>query len=106
MKRLLPIAAIVVALLAMPASHLLGGKAHVPVHKAQVCHKGTVIVVSENAVQGHLRGHGDCHLPACDFANIFGAGASCTVDDRGDGKCVLPLPRDEAVNDACPAGKF
>ena len=75
-------------LLAAPAAVL--GKGHVPVHKIQVCHKGRVLVVSANALGGHQR-HGDCQLPACDFANIFQKKDPCPTD------CTLANPRDSAA---------
>ena len=106
MKRIVFFTILGLTLIAIPVANQVWGKAHVPVKRAQVCHKGTVIVVSENAVQGHVRGHGDCQLPACDFNNVFMAGESCVVEDSGNGTCVLDFTRDEAVNDACPEGKF
>lgn len=105
MKRILGVTIAVLAIAAIPGSHLLWGKGHVPVHKAQVCHRGRVIVVAEAAVQGH-QVHGDCQLPACDFNNIFQSGQSCDFEDSGDGTCALPNPRNEASTPACPAGKF
>ncbi len=61
MKRLLGLFIVAAFLLAVPTSHFVWTKAHVPAHKEQVCHKGRVLAVSENAVDGHL-GHGDCFI--------------------------------------------
>ncbi len=83
------------------------GKAHVPVKKVQVCHRGETNTVSLNARAAHL-GHGDFQLPACDFANIFQTGADCSFvsDNDGDGLADDGLdPRDEASGTpGCPAG--
>ena len=105
MKGLLVSIAVAGSLAAIPVSNALWGKAHVPLNKVQVCHKGTVRTVSKNALGGHER-HGDCQLPACDFNNVFMSGGSCDGEDSSDGKCLLPFPRDEAETDACPAGTF
>jgi len=106
MKRLaaLFVSLVAVLALALSASHFVWGKAHVPVKKAQVCHKGETITVSAEALNGHM-GHGDCRLPACDFANIFFTGDSCDSNNPG-GNCGLPNARSEAcgVTAACPAG--
>ncbi len=61
MKRALVFSIIGAFLLALPASQLAWGKAHVPANKVQVCHKGKVITVSKNALSAHER-HGDCQL--------------------------------------------
>ena len=82
------------------------GKAHVPVKKVQVCHRGETNTVSQNALGSHL-GHGDCQLPACDFANIFQTGADCSGVGPADilGHCTGLAPRDEADGTpGCPAG--
>ena len=68
MKRLLGFSLVAAFVLALPASHIVMGKAHVPAHKEQVCHAGEVIAVGAQAVDAHLS-HGDCfidkrtHLP-------------------------------------------
>lgn len=109
MKRSLAILAVSASLLAIPASHLIGGsKGHVPLGKMQSCHKGNVITVSENALGGHLT-HGDCQLPVCDFNNIFHTGDSCSAisDTDSDGRCDAGLnPRAGATTPGCPAGRF
>ncbi len=108
MKRLLALFTVAAFLLAVPASHHIWSKAHVPLKKAQVCHKGTTLVVSENAVQGHVRGHGDCQIPVCDNTVVRLAGADCSslVDNDGDGKCDLASPNPVVNPPRCPAGKF
>lgn len=82
-------------------------KAHVPLKKVQVCHKGEVITVSQNALDAHLMRHDDCQLPACDFANIFSTGDTCTVSNPG-AQCDVPNPREDAggLTPACPEGTF
>lgn len=77
MKRLLISLAVMGSLAAIPLSNALWGKGHVPIHKAQVCHKGEVITVSRSAKGSHLQ-HGDCGLPACDFNNVFSTGDDCS----------------------------
>ncbi len=61
MKRILVTLAVVGSLAAIPVSNVLWGKAHVPAHKEQVCHKGEVITVGARAVKAHL-GHGDAFI--------------------------------------------
>ncbi len=83
------------------------GKAHVPTMQLQVCHKGrTVINVDSPALGGHLR-HGDCQLPACDFANVSFVGDDCSGVGPADilGHCTGLATRDEADGTTgCPAG--
>ncbi|MCZ6672066.1 MAG: hypothetical protein O7C75_03925, partial [Verrucomicrobia bacterium] len=95
---------IVAFLLAIPASHFILGKAHVPSNKVQVCHKGEVITVGAAALDGHL-GHNDFQIPACDSELVRMTGNSCTdlTDTNGDGKA------DQANNPVdgtpgCPSG--
>lgn len=106
MKRLVLLSAVAGFLLAIPVSDVVWGKAHVPIHKVQVCHKGQTITVSENALGAH-HGHGDCQLPACDFNNVFFTGDACAVINAG-GNCGGLAPRDDAggETDACPPGTF
>ena len=59
MKRLL--FAVAVAVLLAPASGVVFGKAHVPSHKDQVCHRGRVLTIATPAVAAHL-GHGDAFI--------------------------------------------
>lgn len=103
MKRV--VLAIAVAGLLVPAAQLVFGKGHVPVKRAQVCHRGRVIEVSENAVSGHQT-HRDGQLPACDKNNIFFTGDACPADGDGDGFADLANPRATALTEACPPGKF
>ena len=96
MKRLLGLLTVTAFLLAIPVSHFVLGKGHVPLNKVQVCHKGETITVSKNALNAHIN-HGDCQLPACDFANVFNTGDPCDCDDLA--------PPDSACGEtpACPA---
>lgn len=108
MKRALFLSLLAAFVLALPASHLVWGKGHVPTHKVQVCHEGETIAVGAKALRAHL-GHGDCQLPACDFNNVFQVGDPCSSSDSsGDGKCDLPNPRADAggITPACPVGAF
>ena len=105
MKRFLALTIAGAVLLAIPASHLAFGKAHVPVLKAQICHNGKKgkFVPVHKLEKYKLRGH--CELPACDFANIFPHNADCRglVDEDGDGRCDLPNDRiDAAGSPGCP----
>ena len=106
MKRLLGFSLAGAFLLAIPASHLLWGKAHVRLGKVQVCHKGEVISVRDAALAAH-HNHGDCQLPACDFDNVFQVGDACDSSNAG-GDCSLPIPRRsaEGLTDACPPDTF
>ena len=96
MKRLFVLFTVAAFLLAIPLSHVLLGKGHVPSNKDQVCHKGKVITVSQSALAAH-QAHGDCLLPACDFANVFHTGDPCD--------CNNLAPRDDAAGKTpgCPA---
>ena len=90
MKRVVVLSVLFVGVLAVAfsVSQIAWGKAHVPVKKAQVCHRGRVITVGEAAVPGHVV-HGDCHVPACSSIIVLQAGDDCSdlVDDDGDGRC-------------------
>lgn len=84
------------------------GKAHVPLHKAQVCHKGVTLTVGIPALVGHLR-HGDFQLPSCDFNNVFRTGDDCSDVEDVDGDGLGDFDdRDsaEGVTEACPVGTF
>ena len=109
MKRLLVLSVVGGFLLVLPPPNLVWGKAHVPLKKIQVCHKGATITLGAPARAGHLR-HGDCQLPACDFTkdNIFFTGQDCPSEPGPDGFCLLEEPRDsaEGFTDACPEGTF
>jgi hypothetical protein len=114
MKRLtiLMISLASIFLLAILGTQAVWSKAHVPLNKVQVCHIdetiisdiGVALSMNANALDGHL-GHGDCQLPACDFANIFGTGAVCGRLAGEDGRCLALAPRDEAEGTpGCPVG--
>ena len=107
MKRLILSFAVAGFLIAIPASNALWGKGHVPLGKVQVCHKGQVNTVSQNALPAHV-GHGDCQLPVCDFNNVFFTGDACEVSVGSDGRCTGLNAREDAggVTAACPAGTF
>lgn len=80
MKRLLSLFAILAFLLAVPMSHVAWGKGHVPSHKEQVCHKGTVITVGASAVEGHKK-HGDCRIDKATHLPPLFTGDSCDDSD-------------------------
>ena len=107
MKRLLTLFIVAAFLLAIPVSHFVLGKGHVPSNKVQVCHKGEVITVSKNALNTHVN-HGDCQLPACDFNNVFHTGDDCSDVGTADsqGRCNGLKPRNGATTPACPSGTF
>ena len=92
---------------------IVSGKAHVPAGQVQVSHKGrTAINVDAPALSAHLR-HGDVQLPACDFNNVFPAGADTSNVVSADGTGVTYsdigfVPRADAggVTPACPPGTF
>ena len=94
MKRIL--FAVALAVLLAPAADLVFGKGHVQGHKEQRCHNGRVITVSTAASAIHAA-HGDIQLPACDNANVFMPGDSCTVAEPNP-----PNPAD-GQTPACPA---
>ena len=89
MKRILVSLAVVASLAAIPVSNALV-KAHVPIDKAQVCHKGNVITVSRTSRSSHIA-HADCGLPACDFANTFFTGDPCSGTAVGPGNVCSGL---------------
>ena len=96
------------SLLAITGSQMVWSKAHVPIFKVQMCHKGKVIYVGAPALMGHLR-HGDFQLPACDFENVFFIGRDCSTisDASGDGFADTGLNTPDPANtDACPDGVF
>ena len=112
MKKVFVLSAAAAVLLALSAYQNVWSKAHVPLHKVQVCHQGDpveVITVSSNALSAHL-GHGDCQVPACDFNNIFQTGDDCSDLGGADeaGHCTELGERDsaEGITDACPVGSF
>ena len=106
-----------VILMLLPIQETILGKGHVVGDQVQVCHQertsyyrpadnGVAMIVTANSLSFHLR-HGDCQLPACDFANVFHAGDECAVlDVDGDGRCDSLNTRDEADTPGCPAGTF
>ncbi len=106
MKRLITLSIIGAFLFALPASHVVFGKGHVPSKKAQVCHNGEVLQVGTNGGAAHLK-HGDCDLPACDFNNVFHTGGTCLGGPAG-GQCNVANPRADAggITPGCPVGTF
>lgn len=111
MNRLLGLSALIAFLVAVPVTHFVWAKGHVPANKVQVCHKNDkVITVDQSALDAHL-GHGDCHVPACDFNNVFHTGDSCSgLTAAGpQGHCSnLPNARNsaEGITPGCPVGTF
>ena len=109
MKRLIVLSVLFLAVLAVAfsVSQLVLGKGHVPVNQKQLCHAGQAIQVSAagGAVGTHL-GHGDCKLPACDFANNFSGGDVCNNEISTGRRCVLDFERVQAETPACPPGRF
>ena len=79
-QRLFGLSVLAAAVLAIPASHMVMGKGHVPAGKDQVCHKGETLTISLAAFGAHI-GHGDCELPIDDGANVFFTGDACSPDD-------------------------
>ena len=79
MKRLLGLLTMIAFLLAIPVSHLVWGQEHVPPHKEQVCHKGTVLTVGAAAVEGHLD-HGDCFIDKDTQIPALFTGDACVCD--------------------------
>ncbi len=113
MKRLLALFTVAGFLLAVPASHLIWSKAHVPVGSTQLCEAttGLVIVVTGKTAVNFHRSHGDCELPACDFANIFQVNDDCSqnlASRKGNSrKCGLINKPDKAKGTpGCPPGTF
>ena len=109
MKRYLVLlsVAVVMGALTMVTVGIVSGKAHVPIHKVQVCHKGNeVIEVGASALPAHLN-HGDVEVPACDLSNIFQKGDDCSgvEDTDGDGQANFTTTTPLAT-EACPDGKF
>ena len=82
MKRLLALFIVAAFLLAIPVSHFVWSKGHVPSHKEQVCHDGKVIEVGQAAQPAHLD-HGDCAVPKDDFGYIGFKGFSCDCSNTG-----------------------
>ena len=111
-KRYVLLSLILVVILALAATGVAFGKAHVPAGNIQVAHRGVVKELPAQALDGHLR-HGDLQLPACDFNNVFptGSDASNVVSSDGTGVTYSDIgfvPRADAggITPACPAGAF
>jgi hypothetical protein len=110
-KRGVFLSIVVGALVAIPVAQVVWSKAHVPLNKVQVCHKGEkVISVDQSSLSDH-RSHGDFQVPACDFNNVFFTQDDCSFvsDGDGDGFADAGLnPRADAggVTPACPPGAF
>ncbi len=83
MKRLIALSVVAAFLLAIPVSHLLLGKGHVPAHKDQVCHNGEVETVGSPAVPAHLN-HGDCFIDKMTLIPPLFAGDACNPTDHCD----------------------
>ena len=99
MKRLITLSFLGAFLIALPASHVVFSKGHVPSDQVQVCHKGEVKDIRAAALNGHLS-HG-CQLPACDGANVFHVGNTCSNAGAVDGKCLLANPRAQSGSPSC-----
>ena len=80
-KKLVALSFVAVILLAIPASHQMWGKGHVPAHKEQVCHKGTVITVGRPAMSKHILRHGDCRIDAATKTPPLFSGDACDASD-------------------------
>ena len=112
MRHSLMVSALGGVLLALVAANVAWSKAHVPVGRGQLCVHGKVIVVSNRVADLFIdRGRDTiCALPACDFENVFTAASGCAnlMDTDGDGRCEVPMTRDDAGGDtpACPPGTF
>ena len=87
MKRLLGLLIVVAFLVAIPVSHLVLAKGHVPAGMAQMCHKGQVIQIDEPGVRGH-RVHGDCRIDAATLVPPLFTGDVCDAEALAAiGKC-------------------
>jgi hypothetical protein len=110
MRRIMGCVIAVAFILSAAGTKQVETKAHVPLHKVQVCHKGTTLTVGGAALTAH-RGHSDGQLPACDFANVFHTGDACPADANGNGfvdGSELANSRNDAGGrtPSCPAGTF
>ena len=105
---------ILVAILTVLVSAVALAKGHVPAGNIQVVHRGIVKEVPEQARSGHV-GHGDIHLPACDFTpgNSFTTGTDVSglglvADAFGFWDAVASgfAPRTNGTSAACGIGTF
>ena len=112
LRRQVLISVMLVAVLMLIASGSALGKAHVPAGEVQLSHKGRMAInVDAPALPAHIR-HGDIQLPACDFANVFGAGTDTSNVVSADSTGVIYsfgfVARIDAggATPACPPGTF
>lgn len=113
LRRRLLLTVIMSVLVIVGVAAIALGKAHVPANQVQVSHKLLeAINVGAPALNAHV-GHGDIQLPACDFNNVFGAGADTSnvvsADFSGVAYSDKPFqPRNDAggITPACPPGTF
>ena len=80
MRRFLGLLIVAAFLVAASATHLVWAKGHVPAHKEQVCHKGSVLTIGAAAVRGHLR-HGDCFIDKNTHMPALFTGDMCDTSD-------------------------
>ena len=114
-KRQIMFSFILVVMLVLAASGGVAfGKAHVPAGEIQVAHRGVVKQLPAQALNGHLT-HSDFQLPACDFNNVFPAGADVSglsdtngngIFDAGDAGFTAPRIDAGGITPACPVGTF
>ncbi len=112
-RKLVLLSVVATVLMAIMASGIVSGKAHVPAGQVQLSHKGrTALSVDEPALQAHV-GHGDIQLPACDFNNVFVDGSDTSnVTAASDAGVTYSdigfVPRADAggITPACPPGTF
>ena len=76
MKRQLGLAAVAAIMLALPTSHFVLGKGHVPAGKEQVCHKGSVLTIAAGSVADHVA-HGYAFIDKRTQIPPFFTGDSC-----------------------------
>lgn len=113
MKRKLLIPILLALLLGILATGIVWSKGHVPAGKVQVSHKGMfAIEVEASSLNDHLS-HGDVHLPACDFNNVFHKGDDTSNVVSSDASGVtysdigfVPRESAEGVTPACPPGTY
>ena len=94
------------SLLVITGSQMVWSKAHVPIHKVQVCHvpDQKVITVGSSALFAHVK-HGDFQVPACSLSIVRMTGSDCSdlMDADMDGKADGADPIIEG-SPGCPVG--